>query len=82
MPSYDKTFFFNPQAEIWFYFVHCQAATFHQVVTKIEGENISAVEVTNKLSNLKENFKKRKENHFLPIMIKGSIKKLENDGLI
>ena len=59
-PVMIRHFFENPQAEIWLYFVHCQAATFHQVVKKIEGENISAVEVTNELSNLKENLKKRK----------------------
>ena len=65
-----------------FFSVHSQAATFHQVVTKIEGENMSAVEVINVVNDLKENLKKKKENIFLPLSVKGLIKKLEQDGLI
>ena len=64
------------------FFIHSQAATFHQVVTKIEGENISAVEVSNEVIRLKENLEKRKESIFLPIMMKSLIKNLESDGLI
>ena len=82
MPRYIKNFFENPQAEVWLYSIHSQAAIFHQVVTKIEGDNISALEVSTEICSLKENLKKKKENIFLPIMIKGLIKRLEDDGLI
>ena len=63
-PKVIKDFFENPQAEVWLYFVHSQAATFNQVILKIEGENISAVEVSNYLNELKENLQKKKENSF------------------
>ena len=49
---------------------------------KIEGENISRVEVSNYLNELKENLQKKKENSFLPLVVKGKAKQLEQDGLI
>ena len=51
-PVILRNFFENPQAEVWLYFVHCLAATFHQVVVKLECEHISSVEVTSEIMNL------------------------------
>ena len=81
-PVVLRNFFENPQAEVWLYFVHCLAATFHQVVVKLGGEYVTAVEVTGEIMSLSENLKKREDNKFLPLMVKGMVRKLENDGLI
>ena len=58
-------------------------ATFHQAAVKFEGElHVSAVEVTGEIMSLSENLKKREDNKFLPLMVKGMVRKLVNDGLI
>ena len=76
-----KTVFENPQAEIWLNFVNDQAATFHQVVLKIEGENITAVEVLNAMSSLKESLHSRKDHVFLPHSVRRLVSKLEQEDL-
>ena len=80
-PVLLKTFFENPHAEIWLNFVHSQAATFQQVVLKIEGESISAVEVFSAVSNLKETLQSKKDNVFLPHSVRRLVGTLEHEGL-
>jgi hypothetical protein len=50
-PVIIKQFFTNPETEFWLFFVHNIASLFHEMILKIEGENISAIET---LKNFEE----------------------------
>jgi hypothetical protein len=38
--------FFNELAEVFLYFIYSEATTFHNIVLKIEGDNLSITEVS------------------------------------
>lgn len=65
-PNILKTFFENPSSELWLYFMHAQAATFHQVVLKIEGQNVSAIESAKEINRLRDNLALKESSIFLP----------------
>ncbi|KAL4091311.1 hypothetical protein QTP88_026014 [Uroleucon formosanum] len=82
VPLILKTFFNDPCAELWLNFIHSQAATFHQHVLNIEGQNILAVEVFNEIKQLKNNLMHKKQNKFIPLSVRTLIRQLEYDGLV
>ncbi|CAH1114743.1 unnamed protein product [Psylliodes chrysocephalus] len=43
-PTIIKQFFNNPVSEVWMWFVHNVASQFHEGITKIEGNKVSATE--------------------------------------
>lgn len=48
----------------------------------IEGQNILAVEVFNKIKQLKNNLMHKKQNKFIPLSVRTLIRQLEYDGLV
>lgn len=69
-PQLIKNFFKNPCAEMWLFFVHSQAAIFHDTVKQVEGQNVSSVEVATVLSDLRMKYKERLENKFVPLVVR------------
>lgn len=80
-PVLLKTVFEDPLSELWLNFVYTQSATFHKVVTKIEGDKTSAVEVMIAIRELKENLADKKTHLFLPQKVRMLISSLEDEGL-
>jgi hypothetical protein len=39
-PLFLQNFFETPLSEVWLYFVHSQASSFHEAVKKVEGQSI------------------------------------------
>lgn len=56
-PIIIEKFFTNESAELWLKFMHNQAAVFHNAIQMIESNNITIMEVTEILSNLKKKVK-------------------------
>ena len=81
-PTVIKTFFENDLSEIWLLFLHNQASLFEETIRKIEGDNVSAVEVFNEISSLKYKCDERLKCSFVPIVIKAKIKKHVEDGKV
>jgi len=76
-PTILKTFFNNPFAEAWLFFIHSQAYTFHIHILKIESQNISMCETSHILKELKLKLIERKQQEFLPMNVKKIILELE-----
>lgn len=76
-PNILKTFFENPSSELWLYFLHAQAATFHQAVLKIEGQNVSAIESTKEINRLRENLALKESSIFLPHAVRNLMVKIQ-----
>ena len=72
-----KTFFENPSSELWLYFMYTQAATFHQTVLKIEGQNVSAIESTKAINRLRDNVALKESSVFLPRAVRNLMVKLQ-----
>lgn len=81
-PLILRNFFESPASELWLLFIHSQAATFHSTVLKIEGQNVTVVEVVNVLEDLKKKLQDREESSFLPIAVRCLLNKLEEEGIV
>jgi len=81
-PTALKKFFTNPVAECWLLFAHAQAASFHETVLEVEGQNISMVEVGAALERLKAKLLERRDNKFVPAKVRMLLTCLEDDGLV
>lgn len=79
-PNILKTFFENPSSELWLYFMHAQAAIFHQTVLKIEGQNVSAIESTKEINRLRDNLALKENSVFLPYTVR--VKLQETDAAV
>lgn len=62
------------------YFVHNQASIFHKTIQKIEGEHISATEVSLILNDFVLQYKSRFEEKFIPLIIKRKLSNLEESN--
>lgn len=62
------------------YFVHNQASIFHKTIQKIEGEHISATEVSLILNDFILQYKSRFEEKFLPLIIKRKLSDLKESN--
>lgn len=69
-PAVLKTFFEDPNGELWLWFLHNVAATFHETVKKIEGDKVSAAEAASEYFRLYKNLQERKSKCFLPLKVK------------
>jgi hypothetical protein len=49
-PLFLPNFFENPLSEVWLYFVHIQASSFHEAVKKVEGQNVNVFEVIDSIN--------------------------------
>lgn len=76
-PKLIKDFFNNPCAEVWFVFVHSQAAIFHSTVLQVEGQSVCSVEVAAVLSDLRLKYEERLENKFIPLVVRNCLKQVE-----
>lgn len=47
-----KSFFENPDSELWLFFLRGFSTIFHQVALKIEGQNEFAIEAANEINQL------------------------------
>lgn len=79
-PVMIKSFFENPLAKVVLLFLHSQATNFHQAVLQVESELTTGVEVALALSKLKENMTEKKENNFIPQVVKCALHELEKEG--
>jgi hypothetical protein len=79
-PVVIKTFLDNPLSEAWMYFVHCQASRFNEVVTKVQSQLCTAMEVQIEFLNLRQVLQARKDEAFVGIEAKRILNKLEKDG--
>lgn len=79
-PKILESFFNNEISEILMYFVHNQASIFHKTIQKIEGEHISATEVSLILNDFILQYKSRFEEKFLPLIIKRKLSDLEESN--
>ena len=61
---------------MWLYFLHAQAATFHEAVLKIEGQNVSAIETAKEINRLRDNLALKENTIFLPHMVRSLLVKL------
>lgn len=77
-PNILKTFFENSSSELWLYFLHAQATTFHQAVLKIEGQNVSAIESAKEINRLRDNLALKENSVFLPHTVRNLLVKLQN----
>lgn len=59
-----KEFFKNPFARFWLLFIEEQAQVFQNTVLKIEGDNITAIEVAKSVSELENTLRMRKKTNF------------------
>jgi hypothetical protein len=62
------------------YFVHNQASIFHKTIQKIEGERISATEVSLILNDFVLQYKSRFEEKCIPLIIKRKLSNLEESN--
>lgn len=81
-PNILKAFFENPTSEFWLFFMHAQAATFHQAVLNIEGQTVSAIETTKQINRLTENLTLKQNSCFLPHASRNILLKLRKSGLV
>ena len=77
-----KELFINPVAECWLLFAHAQAASFHETVLEVEGQNIGMVEVGAALERMKAKLLERRDNKFVPAKVQMLLTCLEDDGLV
>lgn len=63
-PVVLKSFFDNPDGELWLWFLHNVAGTFNEAVKKMEGDKISATEASKEYLTLRKNLADRKESFF------------------
>lgn len=75
-PIIIKSLFENPLAEQWMHFIHCQAVMFHKYISKIESQDISMCEASISLKEIKSNIEERKNELFVPLIVKQNIEKL------
>lgn len=81
-PVILQNFFSNSCSEFWLKFVHHQAAIFHDVIRKLEGDHLNFSEVGVIILDLKEKFEYRLSQDYVPILLKSDLKVLINDGQI
>lgn len=74
-PVVLKSFFDDPNGELWLWFLHNVAGVFNETVKKMEGDKISATEAANQYLILRKNLMDRKESSFLPMKVKEIQKK-------
>lgn len=73
-PTLIKNFFNNPETEFWLLFVHNVASLFHKTVLLIQSSEISALESLNIFKDLKQKIAARKEESYIPIILKNMLK--------
>lgn len=59
------------------YFLHAQAATFHEAVLKIEGQNVSAIESAKEINRLRDSLALKENTIFLPHIVRNLLVKLQ-----
>ncbi|KAL4703937.1 hypothetical protein ACJJTC_007863 [Scirpophaga incertulas] len=75
-------FFENPSSEMWLYFLHAQAASFHEVVLKIEDQNVSAIESAKEINRLRDNLALKENTIFLPHVVRNLLGKLQEEAAV
>lgn len=81
-PVYISNFFSNETSEMWLKFMHCQSSLFYQTVKIVEDNKSTAVQVSSEINKLILKLQARKDEHFLPLIIRDDLRKLCEDGQI
>lgn len=79
-PKLLVDFFKNDKSLLYLKFVQSMLRVFHNYIQKIEGEHIFAFELIDILSNLINNLKNRKNEHFINSEMESMINTLEEEG--
>lgn len=69
-PAVLKSFFEDPNGELWLWFLHNVSSMFNEVVKKMEGDKVSATYAANQYLILHKNLVDRKASSFLPMKVK------------
>lgn len=80
-PKILTKFFQHHLSEVWLHFIHAEATSFHSTILKIEGDNISFIEVLNILKQFENIIVQKKENTFVPLTALRLLRSLEDDGM-
>ncbi|CAH0546166.1 unnamed protein product [Brassicogethes aeneus] len=81
-PVLIKNFFEDPVNELWLFFVHHIAESFHNIILKMEGQNISLLEVIKLYKDFQIKLIERRNQLFLPFAVKQLMKNLEVEAMI
>lgn len=73
-------FFKNEISELWLFFLQAQLQLFNDTLKKIEGEEVTALEVSSQYFQLLQKYNDRLENNFFPFTAKSLLLKLVHDG--
>ena len=81
-PVLLSNFFENDSSEFWLKFLHHQASTFHDTVKKLEVDTINFSEVREIIFDLKNKYKNRLDQNYVPLILKSELTALIEQGQI
>ncbi|XP_055524117.1 uncharacterized protein LOC129717880 isoform X1 [Wyeomyia smithii] len=79
-PRVLRDFFEDDSSEMWLFFMHSQAALFHNTVRRIESDKSTITEVVSEIDDLIFKLRERVSNQFLPLNVRNKLKHLEENG--
>lgn len=79
-PKVLKQFFDRSDTELWISFAHSQAFLFHDTIKMLEGNDKCATESALVVKNLLSKMETRRDENFIPHMVKEQLTNLVNDG--
>ncbi|GLV33508.1 hypothetical protein CBL_20239, partial [Carabus blaptoides fortunei] len=81
-PMLILKFFENPMAEPWLHFINSQASLLHKAGTTIENQTESVFDVIAAMEGLKASILSKREDTFIPVNVKQTLEKLEENGAV
>lgn len=81
-PVVLRRFFEDPFTELWLAFVHGNLGIFNEAIKTLESQDRCAVESAAILRSLKTKLTARRDDHFLPVMVRVPLRNLEENGMI
>uniref|UniRef100_A0A674CR22 DUF4371 domain-containing protein n=1 Tax=Salmo trutta TaxID=8032 RepID=A0A674CR22_SALTR len=76
----QRTMFEDPLTELWLAFVHGNLTVFSDTIKMLEGQDRCAVESAAILGNVEAKFTARRDDNFIPVLVRGLLKELEENG--
>jgi hypothetical protein len=73
-------FFETSLSEVWLYFAHTWALSFHEAAKKAEGQSVTVFEIIDSINGLKTTLMFKLEDSFLPSAVRTILGKLETEG--
>ena len=81
-PVVLRRLFEDPMTELWLAFVQGNLAIFHEGIKMVEGQDRCAVESAAILRNVQAKLVARHDNNFVPVLVRGLLRNLEENGTI